>query len=416
LWKKNIFDFPRYLSIGSFSNGFVSWIFGATGPLLLILQAASIGHLNETSVSSWIFGIYGMGGLLTLILSLYYRQPIGYAFSIPGAILVGSSLSHHTLNDVVGAYLVTGIVIFLLGISGVISVLMKVLPLPIMMGMVSGVLLPFGTDMIRAVLENPLINGLPILVFLLLSLFKNLSKKVPPILGAIIVSVIMLKIFPMKSNSGIALSITIPHVVLPSFNLSTMGELVLPLVLTVIAIQNAQGIAVLESHDYRPPINAMSFWSGIGSILNSFVGAHPACIAGPMTGILAGEESGKKENRYTAAIVLGILSCLLAVFAPVAASIPNLIPASLIKTLGGLAMIGVLIDSLKMSFSQNFKAGSLFSFLITVSGISIFHIGAPFWGLLGGTIAAFFLDKNDFAKVTIADTKSSDSSQLDEIA
>jgi benzoate membrane transport protein len=415
LWKKNILDFPRYLSIGSFSNGFVSWIFGATGPLLLILQAASIGHLNETSVSSWIFGIYGMGGLLTLILSLYYRQPIGYAFSIPGAILVGSSLSHHTLNDVVGAYLVTGIVIFLLGISGVISVLMKVLPLPIMMGMVSGVLLPFGTDMIHAVLENPLINGLPILVFLLLSLFKNVSKKVPPILGAIIVSVIMLKFFPMKSTSGIALSITIPHVVLPSFNLSTMGELVLPLVLTVIAIQNAQGIAVLESHDYRPPINAMSFWSGIGSILNSFVGAHPACIAGPMTGILAGEESGKKENRYTAAIVLGILSCLLAVFAPVAASIPHLIPASLIKTLGGLAMIGVLIDSLKMSFSQNFKAGSLFSFLITVSGISIFHIGAPFWGLLGGTIAAFFLDKKDFEKITFTE-KSTDPNQLEESA
>ena len=416
MWRKNIFDFPRYLTIGSFSNGFVSWIFGATGPLLLILQAASIGHLNESSVSSWIFGIYGMGGLLTLILSLYYRQPIGFAFSIPGAILVGSSLTHHTLNEVAGAYIVTGVIILVLGLTGVISVLMKVLPLPIMMGMVSGVLLPFGTDMVHGVIDNPLINGIPLLVFLFLSFFKNLSKKVPPILGAIIASIIMLKIFPMKTQAGVSFSMTIPHVILPSFNLSTMGELVLPLVLTVVAIQNAQGIAVLESHDYKPPINAMSSWSGIGSILNSFVGAHPACIAGPMTGILAGEESGHKENRYTSAVVLGILSCLLAVFAPVAASIPHLIPASLIKTLGGLAMIGVLIDSLKMSFSHNFKAGSLFSFLITVSGISIFHIGAPFWGLLGGTIAAFFLDKNDFAKITFSEAKNSEPDQMDEIA
>jgi benzoate membrane transport protein len=48
-----------------------------------------------------------------------------------------------------------------------------------------------------------------------------------------------------------------------------------------------------------------------------------------------------------------------------------------------------------MSFSAGFKTGALFSFLITISGISIFHIGAPFWGLVGGTLASFFLDRTD---------------------
>jgi benzoate membrane transport protein len=185
----------------------------------------------------------------------------------------------------------------------------------------------------------------------------------------------------------------VPNVVFPSFNLSVMGELVIQLVLTVIAIQNAQGIAVLESANYLPPVNSMTSWSGIGSILNGFMGGHSACIAGPMTALLASKESGLKENRYAAAIVLGILSCLLAVFAPMAAAVPHLIPSSLIKMLGGLAMINVLIDSLKTSFSGRFKTGALFSFLITTSGISLFHIGAPFWGLVGGTLASFFLDR-----------------------
>jgi benzoate membrane transport protein len=395
LWKKNIVEFPRLLSIGSISNGFVSWLFGSTGPLLIVLQAASKGHLSDSAITSWIFAIYGVGGLLTLILSFYYRQPIGYAFSIPGAILVGASLSHHSFSQVVGAYLVTGIVIFLLGLSGMIDKLMKVLPMPVMMGMVSGVLLPFGTDMFRSVLENPLLNGIPLLVFLILSFFVKLSKKFPPILGAILASILLLKVLPGIPVQGISFSMAVPHVVLPSFNFSVMGELVIPLVLTVIAIQNAQGIAVLESADYRPPINSMTSWSGIGSIVNGFLGGHSACIAGPMTALLASKESGIKENRYTAAIVLGILSCLLAVFAPMAASVPHLIPSSLIKMLGGLAMINVLIDSLKMSFSERFKTGALFSFLITISGISIFHIGAPFWGLVGGTLASFFLDRTD---------------------
>ncbi|WEG10976.1 benzoate/H(+) symporter BenE family transporter [Pullulanibacillus sp. KACC 23026] len=396
--KRNVVQFPRLLSVGNVSNGFVAWLFGSAGPLLIVLQAATKGHLSDSTTSSWIFAIYGIGGLLTLLMSLYYGQPIGYAFSIPGAILVGSALTHYALNLVVGAYIITGIIIFLLGISGLVTKLMKVLPMPVMMGMVSGVLLPFGTDMVHSVMKNPLLNGIPLLVFLALSFFLRFSKKFPPILGAIIAAILCIKFLPGVTVQPIHVSIGIPQFITPSFSFSVIGELVIPLILTVIAIQNAQGIAMLESSGYRPPINSMTNWSGIGSIVNAFFGGHPACIAGPMTALLANKDSGKHEHRYVAAIVLGILSCLLALFSPMASEIPHVIPASLIQLLGGVAMISVLVDSLKMSFSGPFKSGALFSFLITISGISIFHIGAPFWGLIGGTLATLFLDKQDLKK------------------
>lgn len=395
MFKRNIVQFPKLLSIGNVSNGFVAWLFGSAGPLLIVLQAAAKGHLSQTAITSWIFAIYGIGGLLTLFMSLYYGQPIGYAFSIPGAILVGASLTHYSFNQVIGAYILTGGLIFILGVSGLVTKLMKVLPMPVMMGMVSGVLLPFGTEMVHSVVLNPLLNGIPLLVFLVLSFFVKLSKKFPPILGAILASILCLKLLPGVSSHFVPFSIGIPHLVVPSFSLSAMGELVIPLVLTVIAIQNAQGIAMLESSGYRPPINSMTNWSGIGSIVNACFGGHPACVAGPMTALLANEDSGKHEHRYAAAIVLGVLSCVLALFSPMAAAIPQVIPASLIQLLGGVAMIGVLVDSLKMSFSGRFKAGALFSFLITISGISLLHIGAPFWGLIGGTLATLFLDKSD---------------------
>lgn len=397
MWKKNVVELPRHLTMGSFSNGLVAAMFGAAGPLLIVLQAAAKGHLSDAATSSWILGIYGTGGILTLIMSFYYRLPIGYAFSIPGVILVGDSLAHHSLSQVTGAYLATGLLILLLSLTGFIRTLMRSLPLPVMMGMVAGVLLPFGTDLFRSVLENPLLNGIPLLVFLILSLFAKLSKKFPPILGAMLSAAVLLKVLPGSgSEGGLTFSVAIPQLVLPSFDLSTMGELVVPLVLTVVAIQNAQGIAVLRSSGYEPPVNSMSSWSGIGCIVNSMIGAHSACVAGPMTAILADKESGSRENRYAAAIVLGVLACLVGLFAPMAAAIPHLIPASLIKMLGGMAMIGVLIDSFKMSFSGRFKSGALFSFLITVSGISILHIGAPFWGLIGGMAASLFLDRKDY--------------------
>ncbi|WCK56504.1 benzoate/H(+) symporter BenE family transporter [Aneurinibacillus sp. Ricciae_BoGa-3] len=400
--KRNLVEFPQHLTVGNISNGLVSWIFGATGPLLIVLQAASKGNLSADTVSSWIFGIYGVGGLLTLLLSFYYRQPIGYAFSIPGAILVGASLSHHSFSQVIGAYLVVGVVTLILGMSGAIHKMMKVLPMPVMMGMVSGVLLPFGTDIFHSIVSAPILNGIPLVVFFVLSCFRGLAKRFPPILGAIVAGIIMLYVVPGMHAQGVDLSVVKPHLYMPSFDLATMGELVLPLVLTIIAIQNAQGIAVLQSAGYKAPVNSMTSWSGVGSIVNGFFGAHSACIAGPMTAILSTDHSLHMDCRYAAAVVLGILSCVLALFAPFAASIPHLVPSSLIKLLGGLAMVGVLIDSLQRSFSEQYKMGALFSFMITISGISVFHIGAPFWGLVGGTLVSLFLERKGTGQRTQA--------------
>jgi benzoate membrane transport protein len=94
-WKRNIAEFPGYLTVASLSNGVIAWIFGITGPLLIVLQSAAKGNLSIAATSSWIFSIYFIGGVLTVLLSLYYRQPVAFAFSIPGAVLVGTSLARH---------------------------------------------------------------------------------------------------------------------------------------------------------------------------------------------------------------------------------------------------------------------------------------------------------------------------------
>ncbi|WP_052012267.1 benzoate/H(+) symporter BenE family transporter [Alicyclobacillus hesperidum] len=394
---RNVIGLPEALSLGSFTNGLIAWLFGATGPLLIVLQAAAQGHLQETETTSWIFGIYVIPGCLTLLQALLFRQPIGFAFSIPGAVLVGQTLAHHSFSEVIGAYLITGAVIFILGITGVVDRLMRVLPIPVMMGMVSGVLLPFGVGLFQAVRTEPLVNGVPLLVFMVFHLTPRLAKKFPPILAAILATALTLVVARQVHFAGAPVSLAKPHFYLPAWNGGAISQLVLPLVLTVVAIQNAQGIAVLQSEGYQPPVNSMTRWSGIGSIINGLFGAHTACVAGPMTALLTGEESGDPDQKYSAAVVLGILSIVFGLFAPIAASIPHAVPQSTISMLGGIAMISVLTDALKMSFGGGFKKSALFSFLITVSGVSVLHIGSPFWGLVGGVCASYVLDRDDHA-------------------
>lgn len=398
-WQRNLKEIPQFLSIASISNGVIAWLFGVTGPLLIVLQSAAQGNLSTTTTISWVFSIYFVGGILTTLLSIYYRQPIAVAFSIPGAVLVGTALAQHSFAEVIGAYLVTGALILILGLLGIVKKIMSILPMPIMMGMVSGVLLPFGLNIILSLVEEPLLNGVTLIVFIIISFFSNFAKRFPPLLGAIITSFLLLYFLNLVEFSILSFSWAVPQFFMPEFKLAALGEVVIPLAITVIAIQNAQGIGVLSSMGYPPPINAMTNWSGIGSIFNSFMGAHSACIAGPMTAIIAGKDTGPRAGRYAASVVMGGLWIIFGLLAPLAVTAVRSIPISLIYLLGGLAMIGVLVNSLQMSFSSTFKMGALFSFMITVSGISLFNIGSPFWGLVGGVLISLILERNDFKQM-----------------
>jgi benzoate membrane transport protein len=74
----------------------------------------------------------------------------------------------------------------------------------------------------------------------------------------------------------------------------------------------------------------------------------------------------------------------------------QILPSSLIALLAGLALLDVLARCFHAAFSERFRLGALFTFIITLSGIRLFNIGAPFWGLIGGTAISVILERADF--------------------
>lgn len=386
------------ITVHGMVNGFVAWLFGVTAPLLIVLNSAELGGLSDSVTSSWVFAIYVVGGLSTIGLSIYYKQPIAVAFTIPGAVLVGSALMHHSFKDVLGAYVVTGVLLLVIAMTRSTSYIINAIPMPIMMGMVSGILLPFGINIFVAVQELPFMNGATLLVFLFLTLYRRIGAIIPPILGAIAAAFIILS-FKQQPLAPIgSFNFVIPELFLPSFHMGTIAELSIPLLITVIAIQNAQGIAIMENVGYKAPVESLTAWSGIGSLVNSFLGAHSACIAGPMTGIIADESTGKIEHRYKSAVFMGILWLLFGLFTGFVVELVRGIPISLIQLLAGLALLNVLKNCLVSSFSSEFQMGALFSLMITLSDFTLFNIGSPFWGLVFGTMLSYVFEKNDFKK------------------
>ena len=378
------------------SYGVTAWLFAVTGPFLIYVNAAKQGSLSSAEFNAWIFGGYFICGLLTLLLTLCYRQPLLAAISIPGGVLAGTALTHLSFSEVIGAYLLTGLLITALAATGTVKKVMDWLPKPITMAMVAAVLLPFGTGIVTAFKETLLLSTATLSGFLAVSLVPRLAQKFPPVLAAILGGLLTTSVLGEANWQVLSLEVAHPILFSPVFTIAAAVELILPLALTVIAVQNAQGIAILTAMEYQPPVNAVTFMSGLGSILVGLFGSQSACLAGPMTGIVTNPRVGPKEARYAAAVVTGLLWMLFGLFAPMATALSRILPSALIQLLAGLAVLEVLARCFHAAFGERFRLGALFTFIITLSGIRLFNIGAPFWGLIGGTAISGILEQADF--------------------
>src|SRR5215217_8670323 len=169
------------------ANGFIGFVFAATGAVAIILSLGTSGGLPPAELASWIFGVFFINGLITLGMSWGYRQPLAFFWTIPGTVLIGPSLQHLSFPEVIGAFFATSVLILALGASGWVKRAMQAVPMPIVMGMVAGVFLRFGLDLVRALHSDPAIAAPMVLTFLLLSAVPALGRRMPPLIGALLI-------------------------------------------------------------------------------------------------------------------------------------------------------------------------------------------------------------------------------------
>jgi benzoate membrane transport protein len=377
-------------------NGTVGLIFATTGPLAIILAVGTQGGLSQEQLASWIFGSYGLAGVLTMLSSWIYRQPLSFFWTIPGTVLVGPALAHLTWPEVVGAFLATGLLMLALGLTGWVGRVMDVLPMPIVMAMVAAVFLRFGLDLVLSLVDDPVVAVPMVVVFLLLSAHAVLQRRVPPILAALVAGALAVA-FTGSFRPGDAATTWLvrPLLTAPDFSWAAMAELVVPLAITVLVVQNGQGIAVLRQAGHTPPVNAITMGCGAWSVAGALVGSVSTCLTGPTNALLT--SSGTRERQYTAGIVCGALATVFGVFAPLFTGLMLAMPASFIAALGGLAMLRALQGSFVTAFSGRFTLGALVTFLVTVADVQLLNIGAAFWGLVAGYLVSRLMEPTDFA-------------------
>src|SRR5207244_2896602 len=89
-----------------------------------------------------------------------------------------------------------------------------------------------------AVLVGPALSPLP-----------RLGRLIPPLIAAVIVGALAIGFFgKFRPPAGALFALAAPNLYVPQFSWNAMVELVVPLAITVLAVQNGQGVAVLAAN------------------------------------------------------------------------------------------------------------------------------------------------------------------------
>ena len=423
------------LSKDNLTNGFIAFLFAVTGPVAIMLLVGTKTQLTNQELSSWLFGAFAINSIISIIFTFWYKQPLVFMWSIPGIILIGSSIEHYTFNEIIGAYLVTGVLLIFLGFTNILVWINKQIPIEIVMGMVGAIFLQFSLNWLFSIKESPVLSGSMTIAYFLIYATPPIRKFLPPLLGSLIVGIIII----LNSDSFDMLSkiefIPIsPTIFIPEFNLKANIEIVIPLAITVLFIQNGQGLAILKTAGHKTFLKPFTIACGFGSIINSFFGTVSSCLTGPVTGIIVSEDQNKNEanikeannligkertqyllktygqetvkagiiefkkkeiikTHYTGAIIFSLLCIIFGIFSPFFTGFITTCPPAFISTLGGIALLLVLKNTFIVAFSGSCSLGALIAFLVTMSDLVFLNIGSPFWGLVSGVIITKMFDK-----------------------
>lgn len=376
-------------------NGLVGLLFSVTGPVAVILTVGAGGGLDAAQIASWITGVFVLNGVLTVVASWVYRQPLGFFWTIPGTVVVGQALDSLSWPEVVGAYLMAALLMLALGLTGRVDTVMRLLPMPVVMAMVAGVFLDFGTGLVRAVPTDPGVAAPMVVAFLAATAWPRLGRWLPPVLAALAVgTLVVLGTGRLAGGSGSGRLLAQPVLQAPEFSWAAAVQLVVPLVVTVLVVQNGQGMAVLTAAGHRPPMNLVTIACGVVSLPAAAIGAISTCLTGPTNALLTA--SGAPRRHYAAAVWCGVLAIGFGALAPGMVRLMMGMPAAFVATLGGLAMLRALQGAFLTAFSGRFVMGALVTFVVTVADVSVLNIGSALWGLVAGLAVSRLVEPADF--------------------
>lgn len=362
--------------------------------LSLPLAAAQEMRLSAAETTSWILALYGLPGLLGLLLTIRYRQPLLLTGNIFVLIFIASLGGRLSYPELVGASVVAGASVLLFSALGLTARLAAWMPAPIVLGLLAGAVMPFVSDIFTSLGDSPALVGGTLLAYLLSR--RVLGTRLPAILPALVAG---LAIAALGGEFGqvpaARLPLPIPTVTAPVFSVHAIATATPVLVILITLQSNLPSLVSLRNHGYHPPERVIENVSGVSTLLGSLLGPTAVSLSLPVTALVAGPGAGEHQFRHRAVYLASGPVLLIALLAGIAADLPEIVPLPLLLALAGLAVVDLLADALRQITQGPLVLGPLFAFAISLSEISILGFGPFFWALVIGTGISLLLERDE---------------------
>jgi len=381
--------FIRDLSASAVIAGFVTVLVGFTSSAVIVFQAAQALGATPREIGSWMWAL-GLGmGLTCIALSLRYRVPVVTAWSTPGAAMLITSAAGVPMVEAIGAFLVSGVLIALVGFTGWFERAINRIPLSIASGMLAGVLLRFGLDVFIAMKAQFLMVFAMFCVYLI-------ARRLRPryaVVFALVLGIVIAAALGLLHFDDVRLELAKPVFTVPQFSVSALIGVALPLFVVTMASQNVPGVAVIRASGYSVPISPIVGWTGAATVVLAPFGAFALNLAAITAAICMGREAHEDPGkRYVAAVSAGLFYVLIGLFGATVGAVFAAFPRELVFAIAGLALLGTIGNGLAAALKEESERESaLVTFLVTASGVTLFGIGSAFWGLVAGVLTLVVL-------------------------
>ena len=378
-------SFWRDLSLPAVVAGFVAVLVGYTSSVVIIFQAAAALGATPAQTASWLWAL-GLGmGLTSAGLSLWYRMPVLTAWSTPGAALLVTAGAGVPMDQGIGAFVVCAVLIALAGASGLFARVMDRIPQALAAALLAGVLTRFAFDAFLAVRTQTL------LVLLMGAAYLAGRRWWPryAVPGVLAVGAAVAAAHGQLHLGGVAWQFTTPVFTMPSFTLSALIGVALPLFVVTMASQNLPGVAAQRAAGYAVPVSPPIAVTGLVSLLLAPFGAYALNLAAITAAICMGREASvDPARRYTASVMAGVFYIGLGLASGAVVGLIAAFPKELVLAVAGFALLGTIGGGLAVAMKDEAsREAALITYLVTASGLTLGGVGAAFWGVVAGALA-----------------------------
>lgn len=363
------------------SAGAIAGLVGFGGSFAVVVAGLTAVGASPAQMSSGLMAAALAMGIASVVFGVVTRLPIASAWSTPGAaLLVTTGAVQGGFEAAVGAFIISGALIIVVGFWKTFGRLVSKIPSTIASAMMAGVLLGLCLVPIKAVATVPEAALPVIVVWAVVARFYRLMAVPAAVVAAIII--VIFQGDPIQFTS----LWPDPVLITPVFNWAAVIGIALPLFVVTMASQNIPGVAALVAQGYKPSAGKPIAFTGLLSILAAPFGGHAANLSAIVATMCAGPDAHPDPaRRYWAAIVKGLVSIILALLSGLVIAVVQAAPPLLIETVAGLALLSPLAASLKIAMDdENDREAAIVTFVVAASGLTIAGIGGAFWGLIAG--------------------------------